>query len=42
MLFSCVSQDDAPRIFIVTTNVISSEGGTVTLETTELTTGEYE
>ena len=41
ILVSC-NKDEETRIFTVTTNAIPSEGGTVTLETTELTTGEYE
>ena len=41
ILISC-SKEEETRIFTVTTNAIPSEGGTVTLETTELTTGEYE
>ena len=41
VLISC-SKEEETRIFTVTTNAIPSEGGTVTLETTELTTGEYE
>tara|TARA_Y200000002_G_scaffold8514_1_gene7064 strand:- start:205 stop:570 length:366 start_codon:yes stop_codon:yes gene_type:complete len=40
MLISCNS-DEETRIFIVTTNAIPIEGGTVTLETTLATTGEY-
>ncbi|MFL2617348.1 MAG: hypothetical protein ACJ0P0_07135 [Flavobacteriaceae bacterium] len=41
VLISCSKQEET-IIFTVTTNAIPSEGGTVTLETTELTTGEYE
>ena len=41
VLISC-SKEEETRIFTVTTNAIPFEGGTVTLETTELTTGEYE
>jgi len=41
VLISCIKEEET-RIFTVTTNAIPSEGGTVTLETTELTTGEYE
>ena len=41
VLFSC-SKEEETRIFTVTTNSIPSQGGTVTLETTELTSGEYE
>ena len=41
ILISC-SKEEETRIFTVTTNAIPSEGGIVTLETTELTTGEYE
>ena len=40
MLISCKS-DEETRIFTVTTNAIPLEGGTVTLETTQETTGEY-
>ena len=40
MLVSCNS-DEETRIFTVTTNAIPLEGGTVTLETTQETTGEY-
>ena len=41
IIISC-SKEEETRIFTVTTNAIPSEGGTVTLETTELTTSEYE
>ena len=41
-IFISCSKEEETRIFTVTTNAIPSEGGTVTLETTELTTGEYE
>ncbi len=40
MLVSCNS-DEESRIFTVTTNAIPPQGGTVTLETTQETTGEY-
>ena len=40
ILVSCKS-DEETRIFTVTTNAIPLEGGTVTLETTQETTGEY-
>ena len=40
MLVSC-NNDEETRIFTVTTNAIPLEGGTVTLETTQETTGEY-
>ena len=40
ILVSC-NKDEETRIFTVTTNAIPLEGGTVTLETTQETTGEY-
>jgi hypothetical protein len=40
ILVSCKS-DEETRIFTVTTNAIPPEGGTVTLETTQETKGEY-
>ena len=40
ILVSCNS-DEEIRIFTLTTNAIPPEGGTVTLETTQETTGEY-
>ena len=40
ILVSC-NNDEETRIFTVTTNAIPYKGGTVTLETTLETTGEY-
>ena len=40
ILVSC-NNDEETRIFTVTTNAIPLDGGTITLETTQETTGEY-
>ena len=40
-LISCTSDEEETRIFTVTTNALPAEGGTVTLETTQQTKGEY-
>jgi hypothetical protein len=41
MLISCNNEGEETRIFTVTTNAIPPEGGTVTLELGEATTGQY-
>ena len=40
-LISCSGDDEETRIFTVTVKAMPPEGGTVTLETTQLTTNEY-
>ena len=40
-LISCSGDDEETRIFTITVKAMPPEGGTVTLETTQLTTNEY-
>ena len=40
-LISCSGDEEETRIFTVTVKAMPPEGGTVTLETTQLTTNEY-